>query len=160
MAGPGVVNSGIDNSTWSSHADINPTMMALLGLKDDYTPDGRVLNEIIDAGALPPAMLASYPLLSQLGQVYSQLESPVGKFGLDTLTASTRGLASSDNGTYTSIEGQLEQLGTARDALAAQMQANLDGAAFGGQPLSGKAAKKLIHAGDSLLDQAEALAAG
>ncbi len=59
MVGPGVVNSGIDNSTWSSHADINPTMMALLGLKDDYTPDGRVLNEIIDPGALPPAMLAN-----------------------------------------------------------------------------------------------------
>ena len=34
------------------------------------------------------------------------------------------------------------------------MQADLDGAAFGGQPLSGEGAKKLIHAGDNLLYQA------
>ena len=68
--------------------------------------------------------------------------------------------ASSNEGTCSSIEGQLEQLGAARDALGAQMQADLLGAAFGGQPLSGKGAKKLIHPGDGLLDQAEALAAG
>jgi len=134
--------------------------MALLGLKDDYAPDGRVLNEIIDADALPPAMRVNYPWLSQLGQVYSQIESPVGEFGLGTLTASTRALASSSAATYTSTENQLVQLGATRDALGAKMQADLLGAAFGGQPVSRDGAKQLIAAGQQLLRQVRALAAG
>ena len=64
LAGPGVVNERVDNSTWSDHTDIQPTMMALLGLKDDYVPDGRVLSDVIDSSALPPAMLANYPRLT------------------------------------------------------------------------------------------------
>jgi len=162
LAGPGVVNERVDNSTWSDHTDIQPTMMALLGLKDDYVPDGRVLSDVIDSSALPPAMLANYPRLTQLGQVYTQLEAAVGEFGLDTLAASTQALASDSAGdaTYTSIENQLVRLGAARDALAAQMQAALVGAEFGGQPLSGHAARMLIAAGNNLLAQADALAAG
>ena len=162
LAGPGVVNERVDNSTWSDHTDIQPTMMALLGLKDDYVPDGRVLSDVIDSSALPPAMLANYPRLTQLGQVYTQLEAAVGEFGLDTLAASTQALASDSAGdaTYTSIENQLVRLGAARDALAAKMQAALVGAEFGGQPLSGHAARMLIAAGNNLLAQADALAAG
>jgi hypothetical protein len=160
LAGPGVVTGGVDNSTWSDHTDIQPTMMALLGLADDYVPDGRVLSDVIDASALPPAMLTNYPLLTQLGQVYTQLEAAVGEFGLDTLTASTRALASDSGGdaTYTGIENSLVQLGAARDALAAQMQAALTGAEFGGQPLRGHAARGLITAGNTLLAQADTLA--
>jgi hypothetical protein len=107
-------------------------------------------------------MLADYPRLAQLGQVYTQLEAAVGEFGLDTLTASTRALASHSgtDSTYTNIENELVQLGAARDALAAQMQAALTGAEFGGQTLSGKTARKLITAGNNLLAQADALAAG
>jgi hypothetical protein len=162
LAGPGVVNKGVDNSTWSDHTDIQPTMLALLGLKDDYVPDGRVLSEVINSSALPPAMLADYSRLAQLGRVYTQLEAAVGEFGLATLTASTRALASHSGGdsTYTSIENELVQLGAARDALAAQMQAALTGAEFGGQTLSGKTARELIRAGNHLLAQADALAAG
>jgi len=160
LAGPGVASLGVDNSTWSDHTDIQPTMMALLGLKDDYAPDGRVLGEVIESSALPPAMLASYPLLSRLGQVYTQIEAAVGEFGIATLTASTRALASHSAGdrTYTAIENQLVRLGDARDALAAQMQAALLGAEFGGRPLGHKTARKLIAAGNRLLAQAAALA--
>jgi hypothetical protein len=162
LAGPGVVNKGVDNSTWSDHTDIQPTMLALLGLKDDYVPDGRVLSEVINSSALPPAMLADYPRLAQLGRVYTQLEAAVGEFGLATLTAATRALASHSGGdsTYTNIENELVELGAARDALAAQMQAALTGAEFGGQTLSGKTARKLIRAGNHLLAQANALAQG
>src|ERR1017187_9448302 len=45
LVGPGVARGGVDGSTWSDHTDIQPTMMNLLGLRDDYTPDGRVLVE-------------------------------------------------------------------------------------------------------------------
>jgi len=167
LAGPGVAHVGVDSAIWSDHTDIQPTMMALLGLHDDYTPDGVVLGDVISRTARPAAMRSSYPTLRKLGQVYTQLEAAVGKFGLDTLAASTRALASSSPGdaTYTSIEGQLTSLGAARDALAGQIQALLTGAEFGGQPLSTsksgkKALSKLIAQANALLAQAGTLAHG
>jgi hypothetical protein len=167
LAGPGVAHVGVDSAIWSDHTDIQPTMMALLGLHDDYTPDGVVLGDVISRTARPAAMRSSYPTLRKLGQVYTQLEAAVGKFGLDTLAASTRALASSSPGdaTYTSIESQLTSLGAARDALAGQIQALLTGAEFGGQPLSTskpgkKALSKLIAQANALLAQAGTLAHG
>jgi hypothetical protein len=159
LAGPGVAHLGIDNAVWSDHTDIQPTMLALLGLRDDYRPDGRVLGEIIDPAALPPGMRPHQSLLLRLGQVYTQLEAPVGAFGLDTLQASTRGLASDSPGdaTYTRIESQLQQLGVARDAIAGQMRALLLAAAFGGQPVNPGAAIRLIGQGDMLLNAARAI---
>jgi hypothetical protein len=160
LAGPGVAHAGVDSAIWSDHTDIQPTMMALLGLHDDYTPDGVVLGDVIEPTALPPAMLSNYPTLRRLSQVYTQLEAAVGKFGLDTLAASTRALTSNSPGdaTYTTIEGQLTSLGAARDALAGQIQALLTGAEFGGQPLStSRAGSKLISQANALLAQAGAL---
>ena len=161
LAGPGVAHAGVSNAIWSDHTDIQPTMMALLGLRDDYVPDGVVLGDVIEPTALPPAMLSNYPTLRKLSQVYTQLEAAVGKFGLDTLAASTRALASNSAGdaTYTTIEGQLTSLGAARDALAGQIQALLNGAEFGGQPLStSKPGSKLIAQANALLAQADTLA--
>ena len=162
LVGPGVADAGVDGGIWSDHTDIQPTMMALTGLTDDYTPDGVVLADVIDPMALPSAMLTNYPLLTQLSQVYTQLEAAVGEFGLDTLTASTRALASNSPGdaTYTSIENDLTQLGAARDALVAEMQGVLMGAEFGGQSAGSGTLRGLIGAGNALLAQADALAAG
>ena len=53
MVGPDVAHLGIDNSIWSDHTNIQPTMMALLRLRDDYTPDGRVLGELFKPADLP-----------------------------------------------------------------------------------------------------------
>jgi len=52
LAGPGVQNSGIDSSTWTDHTNVRPTQMTLLGLKDDYVNDGRVLIEALETKAL------------------------------------------------------------------------------------------------------------
>ena len=162
LVGPGVAATGVNNAIWSDHTDIRPTMMALLGLRDDYTPDGVVIGDVISSLALPQAMLGNYPTLNKLGQVYTQLEAAVGEFGLDTLTASTRALASNSAGdaTYTGIENQLGALGSARDTLVARMRALLTGAEFGGKPISATAAKALISLGNALLTQADALAHG
>jgi hypothetical protein len=162
LVGPGVVQAGVNNAIWSDHTDIQPTMMALLGLKDDYTPDGVVLGDVIQSVALPPAMLTNYPTLNKLSRVYTQLEAAVGEFGRATLTASTRALASNSAGdaTYTSIENQLRALGAARNTLAGQMQALLIGAEFGNTPISAKSAEKLISQGNALLARADTLARG
>jgi hypothetical protein len=162
LVGPGVAHAGVDGAIWSDHTDIQPTMMALLGLKDDYTPDGVVIGDVIQPSALPSAMLSNYPTLDTLSRVYTQIEAPVGEFGLATLKASTRALASNSPGdaTYTSIENQLAALGATRDALAAQMRALLTGAEFGNQPISAKAGQKLIFQGNALLAKSVTLANG
>jgi hypothetical protein len=84
----------------------------------------------------------------------------VGAFGLDTLTASTRALASHSAGdvTYTRIESDLARLGQRRDEVAAQMRALLLGAAFDGSSLRADRAAELIREGDELLSDAAALA--
>jgi hypothetical protein len=160
LVGPGVAHAGVDRRIWSDHTDIQPTMMALLGLRDDYTPDGVVIGDAISSQALPPAMLSNYQTLNRLGQVYTQLEAAVGEFGLDTLTASTRALASNSahDASYTGIENQLASLGSARAALAAQMQALLTGAEFGNTRINATAAWKLIFQGNAMLAQTAALA--
>ena len=110
-SGPACAPRASNNSIWSDHTDIQPTMMALLGLRDDYMPDGRVLGEISTRPPLPPGMRAHRGTLLRLGRVYTQLEAAVGPFGLDTLRASTRALASNSPGdaTYTRIENQLQR---------------------------------------------------
>lgn len=160
MVGPGVAHRGVDNSVWSDHTNIQPTMMALLRLRDDYRPDGRVLGEIFLPSALPAGMRVNRAELLRLGQVYTQLEAPVGVFGLDTLTASTRALASTSakDATYAGIEKQLARLGQRRDAVADRMRALLLGAAFDGRVLKVAQAAALIREGDRLLGQAALLA--
>jgi hypothetical protein len=134
--------------------------MALLRLRDDYTPDGRVLGEIFSPATLPSGMRAHRATLLALGQVYAQIEAPVGAFGLDTLRASTRALSSNSAGdaTYTKIENALQSLGARRDAVGGQMRALLDGAAFDGHTLNVAKARSLIKQGDQLLGEAAVLA--
>jgi hypothetical protein len=51
IVGPGVKKSGIADTVWSDHTDIRPTMLALLGLTDDYEHQGRVISEFIEEQA-------------------------------------------------------------------------------------------------------------
>ncbi|MGE5225093.1 MAG: hypothetical protein ACM3PY_21870, partial [Omnitrophica WOR_2 bacterium] len=157
--GPGIEALGNDSATWSDHTDVRPTMLDLVGLKDDYVHDGRVISEILQGYARPLALKQSSSFV-QLAQVYKQLNAPFGQFGMDTLRASTRALASNDAGdaTYTSIEGQIESLTSQRDSLASQMKALLNGAEFNGQAFSDAQAQALISQGQALLDQAHSLA--
>ena len=161
MVGPDVARLGVDASVWSDHTSIQPTMLALLRLRDDYAPDGRVLGEIIKPSARPAGMQANFGALVRLGKVYTQLEAAVGAFGLDTLKASTRALASVSPGdsTYASIENQLIRLGQQRDAVTAKMRRLLLGAAFKGKTVSAGQAAALIKRGDQLLGKASILGA-
>jgi hypothetical protein len=53
--GPGVTARGVDATTWVDETDVRPTLMALLGLHDDYVSDGRVLVEDVSRSLLPSA---------------------------------------------------------------------------------------------------------
>jgi hypothetical protein len=153
MAGPGVLPLGVDNSVWSDHTSIQPTMMELLGLRDDYAPDGRVLSEVISPAALPPAMKAHRGMLLRLGRAYTAIEAPVGPFGLATLAASTRALVSRSPGdaSYRRIERKLGRLGTERDFVAGRMRVLLLGAAFRDRSISVPVARQLIGEARQLL---------
>ena len=156
--GQGVRRSGIDGNIWSDHTDVRPTILELVGLKDDYVHDGRVVSEILRDDARPSAVKNS-PAFVALARTYKQLNAPFGAFAKATLRASTKALGSNDLGdaTYTSIEGQIQSLTARRDALAAQMKDALNGAAFKGQSISTGKAALLIARGLALLAQANAL---
>ncbi|HZU68893.1 MAG TPA: hypothetical protein VFA09_16580 [Ktedonobacteraceae bacterium] len=162
MVGPGVRTMGVNRTVWSDHTDVRPTMMELLGLKDDYSHDGRVLFEVLQPWALPPAVQHNLLALTLLAQAYKQINAPVGTLGLTTLGISTVALESNapNDSTYTSLENQLISITNVRNAIAAQMIAILESAEFGGNySFSPPAAQvqKLIAQAHSLLNRAEAL---
>ncbi len=156
--GPGIENIGTDSSTWSDHTDVRPTILDLVGLKDDYILDGRVISEILQGYSRPLAVKKSGSFIP-LAQMYKQLNAPFGEFAMATLKASTYALASNDAGDaiYSNVEGQIQNLTAQRDALAAQMKALLTGAEFNGQAFSDAQAQGLLAQGQALLDQANAL---
>jgi hypothetical protein len=163
MVGPGVQQLGVDNATWSDHTDIRPTMMALLGLKDDYAHDGRVLFEDLSASILPASVQAQRDQILALARVYKQLNASVGQFALGTLKMSTAGLDSggaANDSTYTSTESQLTSLGASRDAIAGQILTMLEGAEFGGTAVNQGQAAALIANGWALLRQVTSATGG
>jgi hypothetical protein len=133
MVGPGVKHLGVDHSVWSDHADTRPTMMELLGLRDDYQHEGRVLFEVINPSVLPVAVRQHQATLLLLAQIFKQINAPVGSLGLETLAISTKALESTtaNDQTYTSLENQLLTITQTRNALAGQILDILETAEFG-----------------------------
>ena len=160
MVGPGVQNLGITQPTdfFTDHVDVRPTMMSLLGLKDDYQHDGRVILEMLDPNILPSSLHAHSDALSQLGAIYKQINAPFGPLGDSTLTVSTYAILADDT-TYARLETQIASWTVTRDALVAQIQSMLEGAEFNGASIDEQQAKKIISDAQSLLNQASACAA-
>ena len=159
--GPGVRNLGDDSSVWTDHTDHRPTMLTLLGLRDDYQTDGRAVTQIADENALPVSLRIHHPSLERLAASYKQLMASFGSFSMDTLVASTHALASNSAGdqTYTDIEDQIASLTSQRNALAAEIRTGFNQAQFDGVTLSENQLKAWNRAADDLLAQAQALAA-
>jgi hypothetical protein len=159
--GPGIKNLGDDNSVWTDHTDHRPTLLTLLGLKDDYQTDGRAVTEIASENALPVSLRVHHPSLERLGDSYKQLMASFGSFSMDTLVASTRALASNApaDQTYTDTESAIKALTNQRDALAADIRAGFNKAQFDGVKLSENQIKAWTGASNDLLAQAHALAA-
>jgi hypothetical protein len=159
--GPGIKNLGDDNSVWTDHTDHRPTMLTLLGLKDDYQTDGRAVTQIADENALPVSLRVHHPSVEKLADSYKQLMASFGLFSMYTLTASTHALSSNSTGdaTYNTIENQLVTLTNQRNALAADIRAGLNSTQFDGVKLSENQIKAWTQAADDLIAQAQALAA-
>jgi hypothetical protein len=151
---PTLVTPNNDPGTWGDETDMRPTLLALVGLKDDYVEDGRVLVEDLTN---PPGK-SGQPKYQRLADCYKQLNSSVGQFGTDMIVADTAALktgSSSDDSAYDSTLAKITTLGAARDVLATTIKNDLFDAAFNNTPIPG--ANDLKNC-ESILAQANALA--
>jgi hypothetical protein len=158
FVGPAFKKLGVTDAVWSDHTDLRPTMLAALGLRDDYVHDGVPLVQFLRSDALASGLHGDK--IADLEAAYKQLDASVGTFGSDTLKAATAAIESktANDQQFTATEAALTKLGTARDALAAQIAAALDCAAFGNGHVGGGEARWLTQQADSLLARAHALA--
>ncbi len=159
MVGPGIERLGVVGSVWSDHTDIRPTLMVMLGLRDDYSHDGRALTEVMSGFARPAATKKANGYLT-VAAMYKQLYAGVGDFALTTLGASTRAMesgSSTDDTNYVNLENSIASLTAQRNALAGQMIAALENAEFSGRPISQKEAHSLVAQGQAILNAVHSL---
>jgi hypothetical protein len=159
MVGPGVANGGQDNATWVDHTDIRTTELALLGLSDDYTPDGRLLVEHTTPAYLPAQVAADTSDFQNLAQIYKQINAPMGQLGQATLACSTTAMesTSTNDATFSNIESSLSSIAGQQQSLAGQMNAVLTGATFTNQAINASTVQNLITQGNNLLTTANNL---
>jgi hypothetical protein len=164
FAGPGVANLGVDTTDWNDHVDLRPTLLALTGLQDDYSDEGRVLTEILNSGVVNADLTTSSA--QQLGSMLKQLDAPnygatetsnTG-FGPATLVSDTEALQSNATGdsTYTDVEGRISTITGQRNTVVGDIQALLAGAATGTPIDSGRASTDITN-GQCLLAYANQL---
>ena len=158
MVGPGVAKQGRFDGVFSDHTDLRPTVMALVGLKESYVHDGRVLVENLEAHALPDSLSDSLSAYTALAQAYKLINATKGQLGVNSLVAANRAITS-DDATYNKFLTTIGAITDQRNALAGQMIGLLDGAAFGNKPIhSGDTVEDLVQQARKLNDKVEDMA--
>ena len=123
--GPGIRNLGQTGAVWTDHTDARPTLMSLLGLRDDYDWDGRAIAEITDSAALPAPIAADLADFLALSAAYKQLNASFGRFALAALHYDTAALATARRATSPTRPppSNSPPARPARDALVPQIRA-------------------------------------
>jgi hypothetical protein len=151
FVGPGVEPKGQYGGVWTDETDMAPTALALAGLHEPYTPDGRVITQIIDpSDTSDPANTAALQSTDAqaLGATLKELDAPVymsaeganDGFGPATLVADTYALAggsSSDDSRYTNVEADITHITAERNAVVSDIQAQLMAAELNNTPTNG-----------------------
>jgi hypothetical protein len=154
VVGPGVTSHGVDSKTWTDHTNLRPTILSLLGLKDDYVPDGRVLTETLTPKATPAKLRST--TARKLAVLYGQLNAPFGVFSTATLASATKAIAG-DDATYTARSAQIARLTAQRNFVAGRIKTALGRATFQGKAIPAKSAKTWLTRGAAILKAASAL---
>ncbi|HEX3914151.1 MAG TPA: hypothetical protein VHW71_11620 [Steroidobacteraceae bacterium] len=149
LVGPGVQHMGPTDAIFSDHTDTRPTIIALLGLKDDYQHDGRVLFEVLNNNAVLQGKQGNRNVIERLAEAYKTINAPVGRLGRKTFAISTAAL-NGDDATYARLEAELTRLTDARNAIAQKMIDMLEGVAFDNKPVDPPRAELLIAEADLL----------
>jgi hypothetical protein len=162
FVGPGVANHGIDGTTWTDHANVRPTLLSLVGLKDDYEQDGHVLVQALKSSVTPPALrdFGKDTTIAQLEQAEDLVNAPFGTFSKATLAASTFAIESTNEDTYNSIENQISALTDQRNTLATRMKNELYHAAVSGTRIDETKAQAQIAQANTLIAEAAQLSSG
>jgi hypothetical protein len=157
MVGPGVRALGRDDEVFTDHADVRPTILALLGLKDDYVSEGRVVAEWMQRNALPDGIEDRQEDFIELARIYKQLNAPLGELGRASLVWANRSVTSPDK-TYARYLKQIADITEDRDELASQIKTVLNNAAFHGQPVDERSEDGLGRRAQQLIDRVKDLA--
>jgi arylsulfatase A-like enzyme len=157
MVGPGVKRLGRDDEVFTDHADVRPTIMALLGLKDDYVHEGRVVAEWMHDRALPDGIRDRRENFTELAQIFKQLDAPKGELGRASLVWSNRAVTGTDKA-YARYLKQIGEITEERDELAGKIRTVLDNAAFHNKPVDEDAEDELGHRAKALIDEVKDLA--
>ena len=160
IVGPGVRQKGKDDKTWLDHTDVRPTMLRLLGLKDSYVHDGRVVTEVLERPIGTFGGKAQQEALLDLGTVYKQLNAPFGQLSQDSLKISTAAVSSNTAGdaTYTKLSNKLIDWTKRRDAIALEIIQIIHGANFEGEPVFPFIADYWFNQAELLLNEVRACA--
>jgi arylsulfatase A-like enzyme len=152
VVGPGVRRLGRHDQVFTDHADVRPTVMALLGLTDDYVHEGRVVAEFMSDDALPSGIRKSRENFVELANVFKQLNAPKGELGRASLVWSNRSVTATDK-VYARYLRQIADVTQDRDQLAGQIKTVLNNAAFHNHPVDERAEDGLGHRARALIDQ-------
>ncbi len=167
LVGPGVRHLGVNSTVWSDHTDTRPTTLAIVGLRDDYRRDGRVLLDILDRDAVK--IRGNREALIELGHVYKQLDAAVGAFGMSAVKAATAAVDSgspADDSRYQAFENRLTTLTNNRHAVALKISRLLESATSGTGDDAGVSPEtrddgnisRLVRQANVILEQASELA--
>jgi len=135
--------------------------MTLMALRDNYSWDGDAITPMMYAA--PWTIRVDKGDYDRLEAVYKELQAPFGQFGVNTLDADTRALASgsdANDGSYTDMDSQLQTCAGARDALGAQIQSVLEAAETGRRPLDRQEERALVRRAQGLIADVSQLASG
>ena len=157
MAGPGVQRLGRHDAVFSDHTDVRPTMLALLGLKDDYVHDGRVLAEWMEQRALPSGIRQRRENFVELAAIYKQLNAPLGQLGRASLVYANRSITGTDK-VYARYLDKIEDITEERNKLANDIKAVLDAAAFHNDAVDEDSEDDLGRRAKRLIDRVKELA--
>jgi hypothetical protein len=157
MVGPGVQRLGRHDAVFSDHTDVRPTMLALLGLKDSYVHDGRVLSEWMARTALPSGIRQGQENFVELAEVYKQLNAPLGELGRASMVYANRSITDVDTA-YARYLSKVSDITNRRNSLASDIKTALDAAAFGNRPVDERSEDDLGHRARALIDQVKDLA--
>jgi hypothetical protein len=157
FAGPGVKTLGRHDEQFTDHADVRPTLVALLGLKDDYVHEGRVVAEWMQNRALPDGIEDGRENFIELARIYKQLNAPKGQLGRASLVWSNRSITSPDK-TYARYLKQIADIIEDRNELASQIKTVLNNAEFHGKPVDEASEDGLGHRAQQLIDRVKDLA--
>lgn len=160
IVGPGVLNNGVDNNTWTDHVDYRPTILALAGIKDSYVHDGVAMVQDINPSVLPVAVSSNLSAYEALGAAYKQLTAPFGAVGTSSLILSTQAVSGTDPTAYSNYEASMATYLSNRNALTTQIKSLLDNALFNGGAFDPDTANSLASQANAMVAQMQAMAGG